>query len=277
MRKTATTPGANTPLHAPKTPSSSSSQSQSQSSQPYPQPPSAPAQPLDQVTPTSPNYKPPGVKTLSSYLDLDKTAALPPREIESLWRLRFAHRTESLGATIPASTFRDIAATGRRHPQFVLPGLPRKASKDDAEAHLTPGATPVAEGAPIHFLQWTFPSPDTVVVLFTHLAEYKLRGEFAQPHTTVTHHTELAESKGLVLCQGSVIEGRGVSVDEAKWLLMCMQKFYNTKPLHELEGDGEGDLGQQLARRRRRLMEQFSRGDVDFQVETLLEEAERLG
>lgn len=231
------------------------------------------------MTPSSPNYKPPGVKTLSSYLDLDKTAALPPQEIESLWRLRFAHRPESLGATIPASTFRDIAATGRRHPQFVLPGLPRKAGEDgDEDAQPTmPGATPVAEGAPIHFLQWTFPSPDTVVVLFTHLAEYKLRGEFAQPHTTLTHHTELAESKGLVLCQGSVLEGRGVSVDEAKWLLMCMQKFYNTKPVDELGGQGDRDVGQELARRRRRLMEQFSRGDAGFQVETLLEEAERLG
>lgn len=97
-------------------------------------------------------------------------------------------------------------------------------------------------------------------VLFTHLAEYKLRGEFSQPHTTVTFHLELAEDKGLVLLQGQVMEGRGVSVDEAKWLLMCLQKFYG--------------FGGEKAERKR-LLEMFGRGDAAFKVEDLLEEAEQ--
>lgn len=201
---------------------------------------------------------------------MEKTAALPQREIESLWRLRFAHKPESLCAAIPTNTFRAIADTARQHPQFVLPGLPRKAS--EAEAQMSPD---VAEGAPIHFMQWTFPSPETATVLFTHLAEYKLRGEWAQPHTTVTHHLEFAESKGLVLCQGSVLEGRGVGADEARWLIMCMQKFYNTKPTDSMQGSGS--VGQELARRRRSLVERFSRGDSGFRMEEVMEEAERLG
>ena len=98
-------------------------------------------------------------------------------------------------------------------------------------------------------------------MLFTHLAEYKLRGEFSQPHTTVTHHLELAEEKGLVLLQGSVVEGRGVSVDEGKWLVMCLQKFYG-----DVGGQGE----------RKRLLEQFSGGDGEFRIETLVEEAEKV-
>ena len=87
-----------------------------------------------------------------------------------------------------------------------------------------------------------------------------MRGEYAQPHTTVTHHLDMREEKGLVLLQGSVVEGRGVSVEEGKWLLMCLQKFYGG------EGEKEG---------RKRLLEQFSGGDEAFKVEELLEEAEK--
>lgn len=98
-------------------------------------------------------------------------------------------------------------------------------------------------------------------MLFTHLAEFKLRGEYSQPHTTVTHHLDLAGPKGLVLLQGSVVDGRGVSVDEGKWLLMCLQKFYGGV-------DEKAD--------RKRLLEQFSQGDSGFKVEDLLEEAEKI-
>lgn len=96
-------------------------------------------------------------------------------------------------------------------------------------------------------------------VLFTHLAEFKLRGEFSQPHTTITHHLDLADPKGIVLLHGTVLDGRGVSVAEAHWLLMCLQKFYGR----------EGEL------ERRKLLEQFSQGDGAFRIEELLEEAEK--
>ena len=108
-------------------------------------------------------------------------------------------------------------------------------------------------------MQWTFPTPTTTTVLFTHLAEFKLRGEYAQPHTTVTHHLDLAGPKGLILLQGSIMEGRGITVEEGKWLLMCLQKFYG----------GEDKV------ERRKLLEQFSHGDGNFKVEQLLEEAEK--
>ena len=98
-------------------------------------------------------------------------------------------------------------------------------------------------------------------MLFTHLAEYKLRGEYSQPHTTITHHLELEKDKGLVLLQGQVVEGRGVSVDEAKWLVMCLQKFY-------------GPVGEKSDRRR--LLEMFGRGDPAFKLEDLVEEAEKI-
>ena len=72
---------------------------------------------------------------------------------------------------------------------------------------------------------------------------------------------DLAEPKGLVLLQGNVVEGRGITVDDGKWLLMCLQKFYG--------GDG-------LSGVRKELLEQFTRGDLRFEVEELLKEAEKI-
>ncbi len=70
----------------------------------------------------------------------------------------------------------------------------------------------------------------------------------------------MSDSKGLVLLQGSVVDGRGITVDEGKWLLMCLQRFYGAEEKVE----------------RRKLLEQFSQGDGGFKVEELLEEAEKI-
>jgi ATP synthase mitochondrial F1 complex assembly factor 1 len=94
------------------------------------------------------------------------------------------------------------------------------------------------------------------------LAEYKLRGEYSSPHTTITFHTELADSKGLVLGQGNVMENRGVSVEEGKWLLMCLQKFYGIQASERKE--------------RKKLLEMFTKGDGGFRIEDLMDEAERI-
>ncbi|KAI9665015.1 MAG: hypothetical protein M1821_006463 [Bathelium mastoideum] len=256
LRKQAAVPGATAPLDAnPQSPASSFNQPSP--SGPHPTPPTAPPSPSPSSFKT-----PPGVKTLSSFLDVDKTRTLPPTEIETLWRLRHASNPNSLCATIPRRTYDAIAATARRHPQFILP-LPRTPPSGDAGEGAQGKETGEEGAAEIHFLQWTFPTPTTSTVLFTHLAEYKLRGEFSTPHTTVTHHLDLAEEKGLVLLQGSVVDGRGVSVEEGKWLVMCLQKFY-------------GQAAEETPRRR--LMEKFSEGDAEgFRVEELLEEAERMG
>ena len=184
-----------------------------------------------------------GVRNLSSYLDLSKIEELSQKEIEYIWRLRHAPDPLSLCAVIPKSTYSRIEATARQHPQFILP-LPRE-----------------VQGAEIHFLQWTFPAPNMVTVLFTHLAEFKLRGEYSQPHTTITHHLDLAESKDLILLQGNIVDGRGITVDEAKWLLMCLQKFYS---------------GDDITMERRKLLEQFSQGNGNFNIKELLEEAEKV-
>lgn len=249
LKEKAQVPGANAPLHAQPAPVPQDISS----TVPFQAPP--PPQPQSEVAPPAAASVPKSshsdkVKTLSSFIDIEKTSALPDKEIEAIWRLRHVRDPQSLCATMQAETFRRIIATARKHPQFIIP-LPKK-----------------DQGAEIHFLQWTFPSETTATVLFTHLAEFKLRGEFAQPHTTVTHHTDLVNSNELVLMEGRVSEDRGVSIDEGKWLLMCLQKFYGFEAI--------SDAAKESKEKRRKLMEQFSGGDEGFKIEELLEEAEKL-
>ncbi|KIW30096.1 uncharacterized protein PV07_05870 [Cladophialophora immunda] len=225
----------------------------------------------------------PGIKPLSSYLDLEKVSSLPNKEVEYIWRLRHANDPLSLCAVIPLETYNRIYRTARKHPQFVLP-LPRPVAEDGSGdmKQSSDGfrGDEQRSAADIHFLQWGFhppsgapSSPDVKTsnthmstVLFTHLAAFKLHGTYAQPHTTITHHLDLADSHGLVLLNGSVVKGRGVSVEEGRWLLMCLQKFY------DYEGHG-GGIGRE---KRQGLLEKFSKGDQEFNLEELVDEAERI-
>lgn len=216
-----------------------------------------------------------GIKPLSSYLDLDKIRTLPNKEIEVLWRLRHAADPASLCAVVPLDTYSRIFQTAQKHPQFILP-LPRSPS----DAHQPEGGNTSTTAADIHFLQWSFHPPasppiasaptqntHTSTILFTHLASYKLHGTHAQPHTTVTHHLDLADSHGLVLLHGQVVPDKGVSVEEGRWLVMCLQRFYD----FEVQG-GE---------KKGKLLRSFSEGNTEgqgaFKVEELVEEAEKVG
>ncbi|EEY19846.1 ATP11 [Verticillium alfalfae VaMs.102] len=181
----------------------------SPSSSPPPQPaaatgaapaaPQAGAPPAAAAAKSAPSKSASGVKPLGDILDLEKAAALPEKELTAIWRLRHAHTPNTLCAVIPSPTYTAIEALARRAPQFVLP-VPRP-----------------DQGAEMHFLQWVFDAATrTATVMFTQLAEFKARGEFAQPHTTVTHYTDLRDAEaGLVLMQGQVVDGRGASVEDA--------------------------------------------------------------
>jgi ATP synthase mitochondrial F1 complex assembly factor 1 len=199
------------------------------------------------------------IKSLSEILDLPKARELPVKELTAIWRLRHASQKNSLCAVVPTSTYRALERTARQHPNFVLP-VPRE-----------------GQGAEIHFLQWVFDAASgTSTVLFTQLAEYKARGEWAQPHTSVTHYADFGSAKGLseegnqgvVLMAGNVVDGRGATVQDAQWLVMLLQRFYAEEAL------GGAAAG---ASEKKKLLEAFAKGDGGFSVEKLLEESEKLG
>ncbi|KAI3400303.1 hypothetical protein diail_3684 [Diaporthe ilicicola] len=220
--------------------------------------------PRGQITPEAaaahqtakPSGYPPnsGVRPLDQILDLPKARTLPVPELTAIWRLRHASSPQALCAVVPQHTYEAMEAAARAHPQFVLP-LPHP-----------------EQGAEMHFLQWTFdPATHTSTVLFTQLAEYKARGEFAVPHTTVTHHLDLVAEKAVVLMQGTVVADRGVKAEDARWLVTCLQRFYGG-----WDGEKTDALSKERAEERRKLLEWFGKGDSRFSVEKLLEEAERL-
>lgn len=203
--------------------------------------------------------KAPAIKGLDDIINLEKSRNLPERELTAIWRLRHASSPQNLCAVVPAATYRAMEEAARVSPQFILP-VPHE-----------------GQGAEIHFLQWTFDAPSrTSTVLFTQLAEFKMRGDFAQPHTTVTHHLDLLDERGLVMMQGQVVDGRGVQPEQARWLVMCLQRFYGAwesgAGAEELTGERR-----ERAQERRNLLGWFASGDERFTVEKLLEEAERIG
>ncbi|PGH05485.1 hypothetical protein AJ79_06792 [Helicocarpus griseus UAMH5409] len=238
--------------------------------------------PISSSIPKSPT---PGIKPLSSYLDIPKILTLPAKEIETLWRLRHASNPQSICATIPLDTYMRMVNVARQNPQFVLP-LPRtEASSQPEDAKDGVSTDPhqaASTGADIHFLQWGFHPPASVnaatqttnastlnthtsTVLFTHLASYKLHGSYSQPHTVITHHLDLADEKGLILMNGNVLPDRGVAVDEAKLLVMWLQRFYDW-----------GVDGQQGGKKAE-LVRMFSQGDVQgFKLEDLMAEVEKV-
>jgi ATP synthase F1 complex assembly factor 1 len=251
LRKKAIVPGATGPLTPPPSPdlpSAEPSDANVVPKSPWPSPPPPPP-PQSGRAPAPP----PGVKTLNSFLDLDKTRELPEKEVQALWRLRHASNPQSIHFSVPAHTFSSLLKSAKQHPSFVLP-VPRQIPVDGVEDK-------TQQAAELHYLQFTHPHVDTTTLLFTSLAEFKLRGEFASPHTTITFHQELAESHDLVLGQGLVVENRGISVDEARWLVMCMQKFYVQSEQSESRGE---------------LLRMFTRGDTAFQVDRLIDEAEKI-
>ncbi|KHO00637.1 atp11 [Metarhizium album ARSEF 1941] len=198
-----------------------------------------------------------GIQSLDEIVDVGKIRELPEKELTAVWRLRHANSPQKLCAVMPAASYKSMEAMAQKSPQFVLP-VPHE-----------------TQGAEIHFLQWTFDAASkTSTVLFTRLAEFKSRGEFAQPHTTVTHHLDLAEDKGLVLMQGQTMEDGGVCPEQAKWLVLCLQRFYGAWESREAEVDGSR---KERANEGRKLVEWFGSGDSRFSVEKLLEEAERIG
>lgn len=197
------------------------------------------------------------IKSLDDIVDVAKIRELPEKELTAVWRLRHANSPQKLCAVIPATSYKAMDELARTSPTFVLP-VPHDNGK-----------------AEMHFLQWTFDAAsNTSTVLFTQLAEFKIRGEFALPHTTVTHHLDLIDTNGLVLMQGQTMEDRGVSPEHAKWLVLCLQRFYGAWEGGEAELDG---MRKERAEERKKLVEWFSTADPRFSLTKLIEETDRIG
>lgn len=89
-------------------------------------------------------------------------------------------------------------------------------------------------------------------IIFTGLEDYKARGTQASPYFTVTHYTEFADSKDMVLVRGDVVFTSKLTDDEAKRLLETTQSFY-------------------LNDARYKLVERFNKQTRDFEFQDVLQ------
>jgi ATP synthase mitochondrial F1 complex assembly factor 1 len=168
-----------------------------------------------------------------------------PKEIELIWRAGHT-KASLLCAVIPSPIYTRMTSLARRHPMFILP-VPRE------------------NGVEMHFMQFKFPEANVTHILFTSLLEYKTHGEFARPHTTVMHFEDLAEEKGIVLMRGEVDgQQRGIGLADATTLVMGVQKLYGA------------DIQSERGIYRRKLIEEFSKGSQEFDVNKLMEELNRI-
>lgn len=184
------------------------------------------------------------IKELGSFVDPDKLLLHNQKEIEMIWKARFANKERAICGTLDGVTFSELYRNARQFPTFVLP-LPHE-----------------DQGVELHYVQWNFVGPFTVHCLLTSLAEYKLHQEFARPHTTLIFHTDLLASKQIVLMNGSVEKDSPVTRDEAVLLALNLQRFYGatvSKAAHKL-----------------RLLHAFNTGSEEFSVDSLIDEAERI-
>lgn len=185
-------------------------------------------------------------KTLDKFIALDKIKELPLKEIELIWRARFEAKDNTMTSLVDGNTFSRLYKNSRENPIFVLP-LPRE-----------------PEGHELHYIQWQFVGPNTIHLMFTTLLEFKTHKEFARPHTTISFHTELLESHGIVLMNGHVEKESAMTLQEAQLLLLNVQRFY-------------GALSDSDATKKRlQMLRDFTTGNERFSVDELVKEAQSL-
>lgn len=270
-------------------------------------------------------------QTLKDIIDVERIAADDPATITQLWT-QYHTLKNKLSAVIPAKQYAEMVTKAREYPQFLLP-LPRTivGSLDGDTANVAPGER--KDGYEMQYMEWGFLPKGTPVhakdgsnsalpaaeamtaeerelverappstVLFTPLAEYKLRQEYAQPVLVVSHFTDLALSKGIVLLRGEVtgaeeaaaaptgvaaavaaskagetstekleklqkpLQSQGkLSQQDAQLLTVTMQRFYMPKAGGAVPQPGEAE--------RQSLLEAFHRDQDNFNIDTLCKSA----
>lgn len=141
-----------------------------------------------------------------------------PKKLEEIFNLKSLERLENediiqrwndhhlgrghISSVLPADSYSTVYNRAQQCPMFVLPiGRPK--------------------GFVTMLSQSQMPH-----LLFTGLEDFKARGPSASPFFTVTHFTELSETKGIVLVRGDVVLPSKLSDDEARALLSNWHTFY---------------------------------------------------
>lgn len=206
------------------------------------------------------NLKKDPFKTLDSYFNIEKIDKLSNQEIEFLWRAKWAQKENILSAVISKEIYDRMYKYIKQNPSFVLP-LPRKIEVDEEAKE----KKEIEEGMELHYIQWHIVGKTTVHCMLTSLAEFKLHNQYARPHTTLELFTDLINDKQIILMKGSIEANSNIKPHDAQLLLLNIQRFY-------------GALGEEseISKQRIKLLQNFTNGSSEFNVNTLISLAQSM-
>ncbi|KAH9446205.1 hypothetical protein MJO29_012547 [Puccinia striiformis f. sp. tritici] len=222
------------------------------------------------------------IKPLDSIIDVNKLVTQSASEITKLWAAYHLSTSDPprMGAVIPTGIYKEMIDSAKKFPSFVIPLA--KTSTDPSDKSNSTNAP-----FEMQYLQWDFVQPPEepnlpdflrpkssvtpsqippTIVMYTPLAEYKLRQSFAQPTLILTHYTDLADSHGIVLMRGDITPSPNgnakISAIEAQMLVLRLQQFYHsTVPINQ---------DQSVHQKRRLLLQQFHQQPDQFQLSELI-------
>ncbi|KAJ1923476.1 hypothetical protein IWQ60_005865 [Tieghemiomyces parasiticus] len=174
------------------------------------------------------------IKPLDQILRLDRIVDQDIETISKLWT-KYHSIKNHLSAVIPTESYQKLYKRSQLYPRFIFP-------------------VPQSEGIEVYYCQFHFHQ-----CYFTPLLEYKTHGESAKPYLTLTHYSDLKDSKGIVLMRGEIQDKCPLTMDTAHYLSLALQQFY-------LTGSPE----------KHQLVEDFNLRPSEFDFDRLVAEANKL-
>ncbi|KAJ1654012.1 hypothetical protein IWQ61_005978 [Dispira simplex] len=191
-----------------------------------------PVTPTSRTTPSSPSEQ---VGILKQQTYYHKILQSDPETIRKLWIEYHTHK-DMLAAVIPEASYEKLYRQSQLYPRFVFP-------------------VPHGDGVEVYYAQFHYHQ-----CFFTPLLEYKTHGESAKPYLTLSHYTELRDTKGIVLMRGELASSSlSLSLESAQLLALMLQQFYLTG-----------------SKAKHQLVEEFNTSPQNFDFNRVLEEANKL-
>lgn len=143
----------------------------------------------------------PGPKSLDQILKVPLVERESPEAITRIWREHHEMNPHILAEVVPYSQYQVLKHRSKECPMFVLPVFKNI-------------------GFQTVVLQF-----QTEHVLFTAMRDFKQKGEWASPQMSLSHYTEFAQNKGIVLMRGETNDTH-INKAEGRDLARFMYKFY---------------------------------------------------